>query len=64
MGRKGQKLVADILGPEDTKTQLRKNTDMPTESVTSVSVSQDWKIQTENRCKMSGKGHKLFNATA
>ena len=44
MGRKGQKLVADILGPEDTKTQLRKNTDMPTESVTSVSVSQDWKI--------------------
>ena len=39
MGRKGQKkLFADILGPEDTKIKLRKNTVLPTECVTSVSV--------------------------
>ena len=46
MGRKGQKkkLVADVLDPEETKIKLRKNTDVPTESVTSVGVSQDWKI--------------------
>ena len=30
------------MGPEDTKIKLRKYTDLPTESGTSVSVSQDW----------------------
>lgn len=41
-GMKGsKKLVADIFGPEDTKIKPRKNTDLPTESGTSVSVSQD-----------------------
>jgi len=53
-----------MLGPEDTKIKMRKNTDLPTKSGTTVSVSQDWKIQRENRYKINGKEHKMFNGTA
>lgn len=44
-GKKGsKKLFADILGPEDMKIKLRRNTDVLPESGTSVSVSQVWRI--------------------
>ena len=51
-----------MLGPEDTKIKMRKNTDLPTKSGTTVSVSQDWKIQRENRYKINDNEHKTVQS--